>query len=109
MVAYLVEIDVHALELEVRRAVVPVMHQLADFLCNVSLAVNIHARAVEAMLAGDGLPEGSTDLVALCGCQLHALHLAFIGCGSLDVHTGQSGGEPIREKLVSNVVFSAKQ
>jgi hypothetical protein len=30
------------------------------------------------MLAGDGLPEGSTDLVTLCGCQLHALRFAFI-------------------------------
>jgi hypothetical protein len=40
--------------------------------------VNIHSRGVEAMLAGDGLPEGSTDLVTLCGCQLHALHFAFI-------------------------------
>ena len=40
--------------------------------------VNVHSRGVEAMLAGDGLPEGSTDLVTLCGCQLHALRFAFI-------------------------------
>jgi len=30
------------------------------------------------MLAGDGLPEGSTNLVTLYGCQSHALHFAFI-------------------------------
>lgn len=71
--------------------------------------VNIHASAVEAMLAGDGLPEGSTDLVTLFGCQLRALHFAFINENwVLDVHTGRSGGEPVGEKLVSIVVFSAK-
>ena len=46
LMAYLVEVDVHALELEVRGAVVD-------------------TGAVEAMLAGDGLPEGGTDLVTL--------------------------------------------
>ena len=30
-----------------------------------SIGICVHAGAVEAMLAGDGLPEGSTDLVAL--------------------------------------------
>ena len=44
--SYLVEVDVHALELEVRSAVVD-------------------TRAVEAMLAGNGLPEGGTNLVTL--------------------------------------------
>ena len=43
---YFVEVDVHALELEVRRAVVD-------------------TGAVEAMLARDGLPEGGTNLVTL--------------------------------------------
>lgn len=43
---YFVEVDIHALELEVRGAVVD-------------------TGAVEAMLAGDGLPEGGTDLVTL--------------------------------------------
>jgi hypothetical protein len=45
-VTHFVEVDVHALQLEVGSAVVD-------------------TRAVEAMLAGDGLPEGSTDLVTL--------------------------------------------
>jgi len=44
--AYLVEVDVHALELQVRSAIVD-------------------TGAVEAVLAGDGLPEGGTDLVTL--------------------------------------------
>ena len=43
---YFVKVDVHALELKVRGAVVD-------------------TRAVEAMLAGDGLPEGGTNLVTL--------------------------------------------
>jgi hypothetical protein len=43
---YFVEIDIHALKLEVRGAVVD-------------------TGAVEAMLAGDGLPEGGTNLVTL--------------------------------------------
>lgn len=46
MITYLVEVDVHALELELGGAVVDTV-------------------AVEAMLARDGLPESSTDLVAL--------------------------------------------
>ena len=61
------------------------------------------------MLAGDGLPEGSTDLVTLCGCQLHVLHFSSVRWGCLDVHTGRSGGEPVGEKLVSIVVLRAKQ
>jgi hypothetical protein len=47
-IAYLVEVDAHALELELRGAVVDTV-------------------AVEAMLARDGLPEGSTNLVTLLG------------------------------------------
>jgi hypothetical protein len=43
---YLVEVDVHALKLEVRGAIV-------------------NTGAIEAVLARDGLPEGSTDLVTL--------------------------------------------
>jgi hypothetical protein len=43
---YFVEVDVHALELEVRGAVVD-------------------TGAVEPMLARDGLPEGGTNLVTL--------------------------------------------
>lgn len=76
-ISYLVEVDVHALELEVGSTVVPVACQML-FPHVVVSDVNVHSRGVEAMLAGDGLPEGSTDLVTLCGCQLHALHFAFI-------------------------------
>lgn len=43
---HLVEIDVHALELEVRSAIVDTM-------------------SVETVLAGDVLPEGGTNLVTL--------------------------------------------
>ena len=43
---HLVEVDAHALELQIRRAIVDTV-------------------AVEAMLARDGLPERSTNLVAL--------------------------------------------
>ena len=35
------------------------------------------------MLAGDGLPEGSTDLVTLCGCQSQALHFVSLDTGRL--------------------------
>jgi hypothetical protein len=45
-IAHLVEVDIHALELEVRGAVVD-------------------TGAVETMLARDGLPEGGTNLVTL--------------------------------------------
>jgi hypothetical protein len=55
--AHLVEVDVHALELQVRGAVVD-------------------TGAVESMLAGDGLPEGSTDLVTLRG-------LVFVSMGGV--------------------------
>lgn len=36
-----------------------------------SFIINIHARAVQAMLPGDVLPEGGTDLVTLYSCQSH--------------------------------------
>jgi hypothetical protein len=45
----LVEVDVHALKLEVRGAIV-------------------NTGAIEAVLARDGLPEGSTDLVTALAC-----------------------------------------
>lgn len=49
--AYLVEVDVHALELEVGGAIVD-------------------TRAVETVLARDGLPEGGTNLVTLLSVRL---------------------------------------
>ena len=52
-IAYLVEVDIHALELEVGSAVVD-------------------TRAVEAVLARDGLPEGGTNLVTLLSIRLHS-------------------------------------
>jgi hypothetical protein len=74
---HLVEVDVHALELEVRGAVVD-------------------TGAVEAMLAGDGLPEGSTDLVTLL-----AVSYCLNGNSEMDLRIDRSGGEPIARGLVS--------
>ena len=67
--AYLVEVDVHTLELKIRRAIVPVLHQY--LLVSLKCCPNVHAGTVKSMLAGDGLPEGSAYLVALHICQLH--------------------------------------
>ena len=42
--------------------------------------LHVHASAVQAMLAGDGLPEGGTDLVTLHSCQYcipPSLHLGI--------------------------------
>ena len=59
MGAYLVEVDVHTLELKIGRAVVPedVLNKTnrengPSHLCR----VNLHAGAIEAMLARDVLP-----------------------------------------------------
>lgn len=41
--------------------------------------IHVHAGAVEAVLAGDGLPEGGTDLVTLFTCQPYALHIIIAG------------------------------
>lgn len=65
VVPYLVEVDVHALELEIRGAIVAANASICNFAVNMRKDFHIHTRAVEAMLAGDGLPEGSTNLVTL--------------------------------------------
>ena len=83
--AYLVEVDVHALELKVGGAIVD-------------------TGAVEAMLAGDGLPESGTNLVtlkkvsyrrdengrgdetyALTGLEVNLLHGELVSCYSRNV------------------------
>ena len=46
------------------------------------------------MLAGDGLPEGSTDLVTLFFCELPSMR----GLGLVYLRTDRSGGEPVARK-----------
>lgn len=73
---YFVEVDVHALELEVRSAIVD-------------------TGAVEAMLARDGLPEGGTNLVTLQS--LLAAVSRRVEAGG-DLRIDRSEGEPVAEK-----------
>jgi hypothetical protein len=64
--AYLIEVDAHALELELRGSVVPIPSPLANrFTTAVDGYQNIHATAIETVLSGDLLPESSTNLVTL--------------------------------------------
>lgn len=53
---------------------------ISKHLSSTFLLYNVHAGAVEAVLAGDGLPEGGTDLVTLHCCQSHALLPSSFGC-----------------------------
>lgn len=84
---YLVEVDAHTLELELGGSVVDTI-------------------AVEAVLARDGLPESSTDLVTLQkrewpedDCETSR--------GREYLRTGRSGGEPvIEEKKIVSFWFS---
>jgi hypothetical protein len=103
--AYLVEVDVHALELEVRRAVVPANCQL-EFCARCQL---VYAYT----------PEPSRPCSPEMVCQKAApIWLPFadvnhklfhsIGYGMVDIHTGRSGGEPMRKMMVSYVVFCSQ-
>lgn len=78
---YLVEVDVHALELELGRA-------------------SIDTIAVEAVLARDGLPKGGTDLVTLSKkCELlAAVSLKGGRWRDFNLRTGRSGCEPVYQK-----------
>ena len=98
---YLVEVDVHALELKVRRAVVPAYCQSE---------LRARCQSVYAYT-----PEPSRPCSPEMVCQKAApIWLPFadvnhklfnsIGYGTLDIHTGRSGGEPMRENMVSYVV-----
>jgi hypothetical protein len=72
---YFIEVDIHALELEVRGAVVD-------------------TRAVEAMLAGDGLPESGTNLVTLG----RVLAVVVEQRRAESLRIDRSGGEPVAKK-----------
>ena len=63
--------------------------------------LHVHARAVKAVLAGDGLPEGSTDLVALYVCQSYVPSFFHI---HHHIHIGRFGGEPVQQIIVSQLV-----
>jgi len=69
---HLVEVDVHALELEIRSAIVD-------------------TGAVEAVLAGDGLPEGGTNLVTLRAVSF----FVSMGGRDVDLRIDRSEGAPI--------------
>lgn len=60
---------------------------------------NSHARVVDAMLAGDGLPECGTDLVTL----LHINNSPNSCSSSLNIRIGRFGGVPVQ----NNVSFVA--
>ena len=103
--AYLVEVDVHALELKVGRAVVP---------ANCQLELRARCQLVYAYT-----PEPSRPCSPEMVCQKAApIWLPFadvnhklfhsIGYGMVDVHTGRSGGEPMRKMMVSYVVFCSQ-
>ena len=62
---------------------------------------DIHSRPVKAMLAGNGLPESSSDLVTL--------HILSITCSSpsadaANIHIGRFGDGPDRTTLVSRLM-----
>ena len=63
MIAYLVEVDVHALKLKLGGTVVAAT--IVSGGQSPEYWRYSHAIGVKAVLAGDVLPEGSTDLVAL--------------------------------------------
>lgn len=78
-ISYFGEVDVHALQLELGRAVVDTI-------------------AVEAVLARDGLPESSTNLVTLSKhCEFPTPYMISI-FESCYLRTDRSEGEPIKEK-----------
>ena len=66
----LVEVDVHALKLKIRRAIVAMKVSASykqESLQSVSMMIEcLHARAVEAMLARDGLPICLSISQSLC-------------------------------------------
>ena len=62
----LVEVDVHALELELGGAIVP-MRAVSEALIGSGVGgEDVHATAVEAVLAGDGLPGGEVSIDGSC-------------------------------------------
>lgn len=97
---YLVEVDVHALKLKVRGTVVPndcqTLSRLRVF------PIYIHSLTVEAMLAGDGLPEGGTDLVTLSYVRIAFLIASIDHCG---LHIGRSGGGPVYQDTLADDVL----
>ena len=58
----LIEVDVHALELELGGAIVPIGAVSEGLIEMGGGDRHIHAIAVEAVLAGDGLPEGEVSI-----------------------------------------------
>jgi hypothetical protein len=64
-IAHLVEIDVHARELEIGGSIIPRLMREEEG-CWVAIRMDcLHATAIQTMLARNGLPEGRADLVAL--------------------------------------------
>lgn len=62
---YLVKVHVHALELEVRGTIVAVLLSVTALVGGFRASLYVHTRAIKAVLARDGLPEGGTNLVTL--------------------------------------------
>jgi hypothetical protein len=75
--AYLVEVDVHALELEVGGAIVAVTPSARAV--SISSLLYVHAGAIKAVLAGDVLPERRANLIALLYSQSRVVLLRFEG------------------------------
>ena len=61
--------------------------------------LDVQARVVEAMLAGDGFPEGGTDLVTLHSYQ----HVLVLPKSNDNIRIAQPGVAPVQESLVSCV------
>ena len=59
---YLIEINVHALELEVGCTIVPI-EILADVKAMIDIGSNLHAGAIKTMLSRDGLPISRSVLI----------------------------------------------
>lgn len=59
--------------------------------------VNVHTSTVKAVLAGDGLPEGGTDLVTLFLVVRRVLELNWSSV-LVGIHIGRSGGGPVGER-----------